>query len=250
MRQDLTIETSDGQARAWLFRPDTPHNTATQLPGIIFYMDGLGPRDALYAMAQRLANAGYLVLLPDVFYRFGSYGPYDGNAFSDETSRQQIMAMIGGTSLEMTVRDTEAFLRVLADNGAGGTIGTVGYCMGGARALTAAARFPEQVRAAASFHGGNLASEDASSPHRLAETMQARIYVASAEVDSSFPPEQSACLAAALRRAGVDYTIENYVGMQHGWTVPDRNAIYNEEGAERHWRRLLTLFSETLAPAA
>jgi carboxymethylenebutenolidase len=39
--------------------------------------------------------------------------------------------------------------------------------------------------------------------------------------------------------------IENYIGMQHGWAVPDHGA-YDEAGAERHWKRLLTLFQEAL----
>ena len=39
--------------------------------------------------------------------------------------------------------------------------------------------------------------------------------------------------------------IENYVGMNHGWTVPD-NLSFDAAGAERHWRRLLTFFEETL----
>ena len=66
-----------------------------------------------------------------------------------------------------------------------------------------------------------------------------------AGVDNSFPPAQSARLAEALRVGGVDHTIENYVGMDHGWTVPD-NGSFNEKGAERHWARLETFFGETL----
>ncbi|TIV06606.1 MAG: dienelactone hydrolase family protein, partial [Mesorhizobium sp.] len=61
----------------------------------------------------------------------------------------------------------------------------------------------------------------------------------------SFPPEQSARLAEALRVAEVDHTIENYVGVGHGWCVKD-HSVYNEAGAERHWKRLTTFFKETL----
>jgi carboxymethylenebutenolidase len=66
--------------------------------------------------------------------------------------------------------------------------------MGGGRALTATARYPDRVIAAASFHDGNLASESPDSPHLLADKMKARIYVGVAGVDGSFPPEQSARL--------------------------------------------------------
>ena len=41
---------------------------------------------------------------------------------------------------------------------AGTKVGTTGYCMGGGLALNAAGRFPDRVGAAASFHGGQIAS--------------------------------------------------------------------------------------------
>ena len=154
--------------------------------------------------------------------------------------------MIGSTTQAMTERDTEAFLGALAGAGAGGPIAAVGYCMGGGRALNAAAAYPDRIRAAASFHGGNLASDAPDSPHQNAAKIRARVYVGVAGVDRSFPPEQSARLAEALRRAEVDHVIENYVGMGHGWAVSDHGA-YDRSGADRHWKRLATLFEEALA---
>lgn len=239
MKRQLEIHTPDGLAKASLFRSD---NTARS--GVIFYMDGFGPRSALFTMAQRLADSGHIVLLPDLFYRAGSYGPFTGASFGDEAARARIMQMLDDTSLAMTRDDTASFLDVLASEGAE-RIGAVGYCMGGARALTAAASYPDRIRAAASFHGGNLASDHADSPHLVARKIKARLYVGVAEIDASFPPLQSARLAEALRVAGVDYIIENYAGMAHGWTVPD-HPVFNPAGAERHWQRLSTLFAETL----
>jgi carboxymethylenebutenolidase len=139
-----------------------------------------------------------------------------------------------------------AFLDAFAREGVPGPIGAVGYCMGGARALNAAAAFPGRIKAAASFHGGNLASDAADSPYHHAGRIKARVYVGSAGVDKSFPPEQSARLAEALREAKVDHIIENYVGMAHGWCVPD-HGVYDAAGAERHWKRLVGFFAETLA---
>ncbi|MGZ9719692.1 dienelactone hydrolase family protein [Rhizobium miluonense] len=243
MKQDIDIKTADGVAKATLFRPG---NDAPAKSGVIFYMDAMGPRASLYGMAQRLADAGYIVLLPDLFYRFGAYGPFDGSAFGNPASRETIMTMLRGTTQQMTRNDSAAFLDTLSAAGAKGPAGAVGYCMGGARALTAAAAYPERITVAASFHGGNPASEAEDSPHRLAADIKARVYVGVAGIDNSFPPEQSARLAEALRTGGVDHIIENYVGMAHGWTVPD-HGVYDKTGAERHWKRLLNLFGEALA---
>ncbi|RUU47986.1 dienelactone hydrolase family protein [Mesorhizobium sp. M6A.T.Ca.TU.002.02.2.1] len=240
-KRDIQIKTSDGLVKAGLFRSAAPAKAA-----IILYMDAFGPRPALDQMAERLAGDNYAVLVPDLFYRNAPYGPFEAKtAFSDEKRKAVITGLLSGTTQEMTIRDSGAFLDALDAEGVAGPVGAVGYCMGGARALNAAAAYPGRIVAAASFHGGNLASDAADSPHRKAASIQARVYVGTAGVDRSFPPEQSARLAEALRAAEVDHVIENYAGMAHGWCVPDHGA-FDATGAERHWKRLTTLFAETL----
>lgn len=237
----ITIRAADGVAPASLAVPEGGASSA-----VILYMDAFGPRPALDEMAERLAGQGYAVLVPDLFYRFGDYGVFDAKtAFSDPGKGALLRRMIGETTQAMTIADTGAFLEALAGEGFAGKVGVTGYCMGGARALNAAAHYPERIVAAASFHGGNLASDAEDSPAANAGKLEARVYVGVAGVDRSFPPEQSARLAQALREAEVDHTIENYVGMAHGWAVPD-HGVYDERGAERHWKRLTTLFEETL----
>jgi len=239
-KQDIEVKTSDGVAPAGLFGAGQGATT-----GVIIYMDAFGPRPAMDEMAERMAGLGHVVLVPDLFYRHGAYGPFDARtAFADEARGKQIRSMMAETTQAMTQADTAAFIDVLTKAGAG-PIGTVGYCMGGARAINAAAAHPGSIKAAASFHGGNLASDAEDSPHRNASRLKARVYVGVSGVDKSFPPEQSARLAEAFRTAEVDHIIENYVGKAHGWCVPD-HSIYDEEGAERHWRRLETLYGETL----
>jgi carboxymethylenebutenolidase len=241
--RDIEIRTKDGTAKAAFVSPPSP---AASKAGVILYMDAFGPRASLYHMAERLAGHGYAVLVPDLFYRFGAYGPFDAKtAFANEVTGTQIRKMIAETTQEMTMRDSGAFLDALSENGATGPVGAVGYCMGGARALNAAGAWPDRIVAAASFHGGGLGSDAADSPANRAGSIKARVYVGSAEVDNSFPPAQSARLAEALRTAAVDHIIENYVGMQHGWCVPDHR-VYDEKGAERHWKRLLGFLPETL----
>ncbi|MBZ9798091.1 dienelactone hydrolase family protein [Mesorhizobium sp. ES1-4] len=239
----IEIRTSDGIARAGLFRSSAASPTKA---GAILYQDAFGPRQALDGMAERLAGEGYAVLVPDLFYRNAPYGPFDAKtAFADEKTKAALMALVTGTTQEMTISDSGTFIEAMSAEGVTGPIGTVGYCMGGARALNAAASYPDRIKAAASFHGGNLASDAADSPHRKAASIKARVYVGMAGVDRSFPPEQSTRLEEALRNAEVDHLIENYVGMAHGWCVPDHSA-FDEAGAERHWKRLTALFAETL----
>jgi carboxymethylenebutenolidase len=117
--------------------------------------------------------------------------------------------------------------------------------MGGGIALRAAGAFPEQVAAAASFHGGNLATDEADSPHLSAPRIKAQVLVAGADEDRSFPPEQMERLSAALDAAGVKAEVVIYPGARHGYAPADMPA-YDREASQRHWRDLLALFHANL----
>jgi carboxymethylenebutenolidase len=211
-------------------------------------MDGLGMRPTIVEMGRRLAAAGYVVLLPDLYYRAGRYAPLDPK---EVFASGDVMGMIGhlyrSVDARRAAQDTEAFLAYLDTRRdvAGPKIGTTGYCMGGGMSLTVAGTHPGRVAAAASFHGGNLATDAETSPHLLAPQMKGRIYVAGADQDKSYPPEMEARLKAALSDAGVDHRCEIYPGALHGWTMADF-PIYNEAAAERHWTCLLRFFAESL----
>jgi carboxymethylenebutenolidase len=155
--------------------------------------------------------------------------------------------MIRSITDTMVMRDTAAVIAMLdaRPDVREGRMGVVGYCMGGGFALSAAGTFPERVAAAASFHGGSLATDKADSAHRLASRIRGRVYVGVAEIDPSFSPEQQRLLETALSEGGVDYEIEIYKGAKHGFAVTN-HLVYDRDASERHWQRLLRLFSDTL----
>lgn len=211
-------------------------------PSVLMYIDGIGMRPAVQDLAARLATAGYYVLLPDLFYRIGPYTAHEPKAlFSDPVIRQDWWGKVMSTTNAANVmRDTKAFLAALP----GTKVGVVGYCMGGRMALSAAGTYPDRIVAAASYHGGNLAVEEADSPHLLAPKMKAQVYVGGAIEDQSFPEEQKQRLEAALTAAKVDHVIETYQA-RHGW-VPSDTPVYDATAAERHWETMLALFERTL----
>lgn len=242
-QRDVTIPTADGSLNASFHAPDG----AGPWPAVIMFPDAGGLRPTFQAMADRLAGLGYAVLVPNMYYRSGPSAPFDiSKAFSDPDQRDRMMAAVRSVTKDAAGRDTEAMLAFLADQPevAEGPVGTTGYCMGGGLSLNAAGRFPDRVGAAASFHGGNIANEAPDSPHLLAGSMQARVYVAAAENDGSFGPDQEERLSTALGDAGVDHTIETYPAA-HGFAVPD-NPTFDEAAAERHWKALEDLYGATL----
>jgi len=242
--EQLSIRTRDGDCPAHVFTPEG----SGPWPAVIFYMDGLGIRPTLFQMGQRLADSGYVVLLPDLFYRAGPYAPLEPKAvFATGDVMKAIGHLFHTTNNRRAAEDSEAFVAYLDTRGdiAGKKIGTTGYCMGGAISLTAAGTYPDRIAAAASFHGGNLATDSDLSPHLLAPRMKGRVYVAGADKDNSYPLAMAERLEKALTDAGADHRCEIYPGALHGWTMADF-PIYNEPAAERHWRELLALFASTL----
>jgi carboxymethylenebutenolidase len=118
--------------------------------------------------------------------------------------------------------------------------------MGGRLSIATAGHFPDRVAAAASYHGGQLATDAPDSPHRLAPVMQARVYVAGAIEDRGFDDAQKQRLEEALTAAHVDHRVETY-NARHGW-VPSDTPAHDPAAAERHWQTLFDLFAGTLRP--
>ncbi len=244
-REQVVIRTADGECPTSMFTPD---GSAGPWPAVILFMDGLGIRPVLVDMGQRIADAGFLVLLPDLFYRAGPYEPLDAAAmFAAPDVRAALGPLIESTDNRRAADDTAAFLDYLdsRQDVAGTKVGTTGYCMGGAISLTAAATYPDRIAAAASFHGGSLATDSELSPHLLAHRIKARVYIGAADNDRSYPPDMAGRLCEALMAASVDHRHELYVGAAHGWTMPDF-PVYDQAAAERHWTELIRLFDEHL----
>jgi carboxymethylenebutenolidase len=237
----------DGEARAFVFTPDAAGSGPW--PTVLFYMDGPAIRPALFEMGERIAAAGYYVLLPDMFWRLGPYAPIDVAAmFGSPEGRQKFRdTYFSSTDPVRAMADTGVFLSWLdrQPQARSGPFGVTGYCMGGGFALRAAGAYPDRFAAAASFHPSNVATDQPDSPHLIAPHIKARVLVAGGDKDASFDEAQKDRLAAALSDAGVDAEVSIWTGYLHGW-VPTDMPIYNAEGAERHWRELIALFDGAL----
>lgn len=239
----LQIETADGRCPTHVYHPEG----SGPWPGVIVYMDAMGIRPAMMEIAERIAAAGYYVLLPDLFYRVEFDVTQGAKVFTDPAARQDLFTRVMPSASPANVmRDTEALLAHLAARPEvrRGPVGVVGYCMGGRLALYAAGHFGERIAAVATYHAGGVATDAPDSPHRLAPGIRARVYVAGAIEDANFDDAQKARLEQALADAGVDHVVETYPA-RHGF-VPRDTPVHDEAATARHWETLLALFEQTL----
>jgi carboxymethylenebutenolidase len=245
VEQEVLVKTPDGMADCYFAHPATGAHA-----GVIVWPDVMGIRPSFRMMGKRLAQSGYSVLVVNPYYRTVK-GPViaEGESFSDPAVRKRLMPYAQSLSPTTCVTDGRAFVAWLDAQPSVDTsrkIGTTGYCMTGSYTMRLAAALPQRIGAAASFHGGELATDADDSPHLLAPQIKAGVLIAIAENDDAKDPNAKVLLRKAFDNAGVNAEIEVYEGTLHGWCPPD-SVVYNEVQAERAWSQLLALFERELA---
>lgn len=242
---EVEIKTPDGTADAYFVHPASGRHAA-----VLVWPDIFGLRPAFKQMGKRLAEAGYTVLVVNPFYRTKKAPTAPERAdFDDPETRKMLMELRSTLSPATARTDAKAFVAWLDGQAATDTkrmAGTTGYCMSGPIVFETAAMLPDRIGAAASFHGGGLATEKPDSPHLLIPKMKASFLVAIAENDDKKQPEAKNILRDAFGKAGLPAEIEVYEGALHGWCPPD-SAVYNAAQAEKAWDRMLVLFKAALA---
>ena len=241
IERDVKIETAAGHMHAFTVHPES----VEPLPPVIFYMDAPGFREELKDMARRIARYGYFVVLPDLYYRVGTIRMVLDRA-NDKT--MAIMRAVRNTlTNDMVVTDTAGILGFLDAQDAvrPGPVGAVGHCMSGSYIVAVAATYPSRITAAAAFYGTQIITDEADSPHRIADRIKGEIYLSFAEVDTYVPDHIPGGIREIFEKAGVKHTVEVVPGTHHGYAFPLRPA-HHPEAAEAGHQKLMALFERNL----
>ncbi|MGB3808139.1 MAG: dienelactone hydrolase family protein [Erythrobacter sp.] len=240
----VSFETADGTMDAFFVHPSEGEH-----PGVIFWPDIAGVREAKRNMARRLAGEGYAVLAVNPYYRDVTGEQFaDFATFADSGGFQKVGPWREKLDADTIGRDARAAVEWLDRQDAVDTsrgIGTQGYCMGGPFTIWSAAAVPGPIDAAASFHGGGLVREgNPQSPHDMLDEVEAALLIAIAQDDDAEDPQAKETFREAARAADVEAEVEVYAG-DHGWTVPD-SPSYAQAAAERAYGELLQLYRANL----
>ena len=246
----LEIPLPGGAAEAYLARPDGGPG-----PGVLFYVDAIGLRPQVEAMADRIASWGCTVLVPNVFHRAGRAAdlaptedlraPGARDRFFDDGASARVAAL----TPELSDADAPSWVAALREHAVPGPIGITGYCMGARLAVRTAALFPGDVAAVGGWHGGRLVTDADDSPHRLLDRTRAAYHFGHADQDPGMTAEDVAALGEALREAGLDHVNEVYAGAPHGYTMAD-TSVHDPAATERHYEALRALLARTLGTRA
>ena len=242
--KDVTVKAGDGEADAVLFYP----SGKGKWPAVLIWTDIGGLRPAFRDMGRRLAAQGYVVLVPNPFYRSAKPADYAKLSFGTPEGRQALMGYRGAMKDDGVDSDSKAYIAFLdaqPQTNKKKKVGVQGYCMGGPLTFRTTAAVANRVGASATFHGGGLVTPQPNSPHLLVAKTTSAYLCCVAKNDDARAPTDKDVLKKALDDAKRPNTVEVYGG-DHGWTVPG-SAVYNQAEAERAWGALSALYKTHLA---
>jgi carboxymethylenebutenolidase len=242
--RNVSVKTADGRADAALFHP----TGKGKWPAVLMWPDILGLRPVFREMGKRLAAQGYVVLVPNPYYRAQKApvvsGPFD---FNNQDDMKRIRTFREGLTDPMVDRDSAAFVTFLdaqPQTDKRRKAAVQGYCMSGPISFRTAAVRPDRIGAVATFHPGALVTDKPSSPHLLIPKSRAAYLVIIAKNDADKMPKEKpdldAAFAKAKRSANVEISPAN-----HGWTVAGSQS-YDEQQAEQAWAELLSFYRARL----
>ncbi len=217
-----------GKMRAYVARPAAEEK---KLPGVVVIHENRGLNPYIEDVTRRVALEGFLAVGPDALSPLGGYPGNDDEGRTLQAKRQP----------EEITEDFIAAAQWLQKHpGCDGKVGVVGFCFGGLMANLLAVRLPEVVIAAVPFYGRQPAAEDV-------PKIKASLLLHYAELDQRVN-EGWPAYEAALKKAGVTYTVHLYHGANHGFHN-DTTPRYDEADAKLAWSRTIDFFKKTLRPA-
>ena len=238
--RDVSVKTADGIADAALFAPAGKG----QWPAVLMWPDILGLRPVFREMGRRLAAQGYVVLVPNPYYRAKKAPVIEGAFdFGNKDDWAKLRAFREGLTDGMVDRDSAAFVKYLdsrPQTDRRRKMGVQGFCMSGPISFRSAAVRPDRIGAVATFHPGALVTDQPSSPHLLIPKSRAAYLVIIAKNDAEKMPKEKPDLVAAFAKAHRPAKVE-ISSANHGWTVAG-SQTYDEKEAERAWAELLPFY--------
>jgi carboxymethylenebutenolidase len=235
VRQDdprLTIErvsypspNGTGSVKGYLARPASAG--ANKLPAILVVHENRGLNPHIEDIARRLALDGFMAFAPDGLTVAGGYP-------GDEDKAREAFGKLNGAKMLEDFLAAAQWLK--ARNDSTGKLGVVGFCYGGGVAHQLAIRLPD-LNASVPFYGNVPAPADAA---KVKAPMLVHLAGIDERINAAWPAYE-----AALKTAGVRFTVHQYAGTQHGFNN-DTTPRYDVPAAKLAWDRTVAFFKATL----
>ena len=230
MAETVEFASNGSTASGYLVRPEGGSG-----PGVIVVQEWWGLDSGIKEMADRLGDAGFVALAPDLYH-----GELAGHTEMDKAG--QLMTEL---PIDRAGRDMSGAVDFLADHEAtsGSGIGVVGFCMGGMLSFVLASLRPDRIKAAVPFYGFPPLEDGPADFSKIEAVIRGHM----AENDDFFSPEAARALEAHLRELGKDATLTVHPGTGHAFMAPhDALGTHDAELAAELWPEVIAFLHEQL----
>lgn len=213
--------------------------SASNTPMVLIAHAWAGPGEHEFAVADRLAELGYVGFAMDV------YGKGKRGTSVEENTQLMMPLLENRTELQSRLKLALQTARGL-ENVDASRIAAIGYCFGGLCVLDLA-RTGADVRGVVSFHG--LFSPD---PALEGTPITAKVLALHGWDDPMADPESVRGFASEFTKAGVDWQLHAYGGTMHAFTNrqandPQMGTVYNPKADARSWMAMTNFLAEIFA---
>ncbi|MBA8824058.1 carboxymethylenebutenolidase [Saccharopolyspora lacisalsi] len=233
-QQEVEVDVGGEAMPATLYLP--PEGTG---PGIEVLSDVYGRLPFYQGLAAKLAQDGYVTLLPNYFFRQGPLS---------EVSREAAFARHSRTDEQKAVHDHAAAVSWLHDHRAvrGNRIGLLGFCLGGTFALDLCAERNDVAAVcyyAFPYGFGNPCTRKAPRPIELAEEITQPVLAHWGGQDHIIPVEEISTFGEAMRATGNPYSQHVYPEAGHSFLAGLAEGPPDSFAALESWKRSLDFFA-------
>ena len=231
----VQLNTSDGKMDAYVAQPKNGGN----FPGVVVIQEAFGVNDHIKKITDRIAAEGYVAVAPDIYHRESErIIPYsempkaiaalqrviDGKAMAD------VGAAIGHLKSQSNIK--------------AGSVGVIGFCMGGRLTYLAAAHHANDVKCAVPYYGGGIPMGNPSPLSRTSE-IKCPMYLFFGAKDQLIPMDQVGQINTEPTTKKVAFQMKIYPEAGHGFNCDDRGS-YHEASAKDAWEKTKSFFAKHL----
>jgi carboxymethylenebutenolidase len=199
-------------------------------PGVVVLHAWWGLTEPFRQACDRLAEAGFVALAPDL---------YHGPTTAVIAEAEQLVHALDAKQ-DKVRGDVAGAVRYVRERHAPGTVGLMGFSMGGAYALDLSVSLADEVAAVVVFYAAWTGPDFARA--------KAAYLCHFAEQDDYEPAEEVAKLEEKVRAAGRSITVYTYPGTKHWFVEANRPDVYDAAATALAWERTIAFMKEVLTP--
>jgi len=231
----VQLNTSDGKMDCYVAQP----KDGGSYPGIVVIQEAFGVNNHIKKVTERIAAEGYMAIAPDIFHR-------EAENLIPYSDMPKAIATLQRVQDPKAMEDVGAAIAHLKSqsNVKAGSLGVIGFCMGGRLTYLTAAQHANDIKAAVPYYGGGIPMGKPSPLSRTGE-IKCPMYLFFGAKDQLIPMDQVGQINTELTTKKVNFQMKIYPEAGHGFFCDERGS-YNEAAAKDAWEKTKSFFAQHL----